>query len=294
LAVRINDAGNDIVVHSFAGDDPLDCKDYVRAKLGMPQWQPGDGREHQRTIDPAHISSWDFAACDAEVAARPRSEEDAERILRAQRLWNEAGDPRGTAAEQYLAARALALPDDLCGNVLRYHERTPWRDEDIGQTIFAPCLLACFRSIDDDTITAVHRIRVDRPQLWPKTQRRMLGVVSRAAVKLAPARGELLVAEGLETAMSPREAGLTVPCWALGSAGAISRFPVIGGVNKLMLAAEMSKDDLTKPNWASDRSIYCCRLRWHRAGRKTVVLKPTVGDDLNATLIHMKTTGAAG
>jgi hypothetical protein len=26
------------VVHSFAGDDPIQCKDYVRERLGMPKW----------------------------------------------------------------------------------------------------------------------------------------------------------------------------------------------------------------------------------------------------------------
>jgi hypothetical protein len=29
-----------IRVHSFAGDDPIACKDYVRQKLGLPAWQP--------------------------------------------------------------------------------------------------------------------------------------------------------------------------------------------------------------------------------------------------------------
>ena len=28
-------------VHSHAGDDPLECKDYVRERLGMPRWAPG-------------------------------------------------------------------------------------------------------------------------------------------------------------------------------------------------------------------------------------------------------------
>ena len=32
------------VVHSFAGDDPIMCKDYVREKLGLPQWRPGNGK----------------------------------------------------------------------------------------------------------------------------------------------------------------------------------------------------------------------------------------------------------
>jgi hypothetical protein len=28
------------IVHSFAGDDPIECKDYVRARLGLPEWEP--------------------------------------------------------------------------------------------------------------------------------------------------------------------------------------------------------------------------------------------------------------
>ena len=49
LAVKlsgIDPAG--YVVHSFAGDDPIKCKDYVRGKLGMPPWEPSRGNGHDR------------------------------------------------------------------------------------------------------------------------------------------------------------------------------------------------------------------------------------------------------
>jgi len=47
--------------------------------------------------------------------------------------------------------------------LLRYHPLCPWRDEDSGRTERRiPVLLAAFRSIDDDDITAVHRIRLDQ------------------------------------------------------------------------------------------------------------------------------------
>jgi hypothetical protein len=29
------------VVHSFAGDDPIQCRDYVREKVGLSPWKPG-------------------------------------------------------------------------------------------------------------------------------------------------------------------------------------------------------------------------------------------------------------
>jgi hypothetical protein len=278
-------APDGFLTHSFVGDDWRACRDFVRRKLGLPSWEPGQ-REDRRTIDPAHIESWDFGSAFAEAEQpRARTEDDLERIARARHLWDQAGDPRGTAVEQYLSARALGLPTDLCGTVLRFHPRTPWRDENSGTTEYISCLLACFRSIDDDEVTAVHRIRVDMPERWPRTQRRMLGLVSRAAIKLAPAGDELLIAEGLETAMSPREAGLTVPCWALGSVGAISFLPVLPGVLKLKIAAETGQ--------ASARAVKMCRRRWHAAGRKTTVLRPAVGDDLNDALMAAKQAGAA-
>jgi 5S rRNA maturation endonuclease (ribonuclease M5) len=43
LVVKLNDAGDDIIVHSFANDDPIECKDFVRSKLGLPAWRPKNG-----------------------------------------------------------------------------------------------------------------------------------------------------------------------------------------------------------------------------------------------------------
>src|SRR5262249_24880715 len=147
------------LVHSFAGDDPIKCKDYVRHRLGLPAWQPGD--EQDRRIDPLRRARFDRMAMDREATKRPRSEGDLLRVKRAQALWNEAADLRNTVAAQYLKARALDLPADLAGTVLRFHPRCPWRNEDTGRTERIPALLAAFRSIDDGQITAIHRIRLD-------------------------------------------------------------------------------------------------------------------------------------
>jgi putative DNA primase/helicase len=281
LTVRLcSTAPDGFLCHSFAGDDWRECRDYVRQRLGMPDWQPGDGREHHRTIGPADVAKWDFGTISTEVDDRRRTEEDLERIKRAQKLWFEAGDPRGTAAEDYLASRALILHDDIAGSVLRFHPRTPWRNENAGRIDFVPCLIAAFRSIDDNEINAVHRIRVDVPEHWPKTQRRMLGIVHRGAIKLAAAGEELLIAEGLETAMSPREAGMTTPCWALGSVGSISFFPIIHRVRRLLIAAETGD--------ASAHAIKMCRTRWRSASRRTSVIRSSTGSDLNDGVMAMK------
>jgi hypothetical protein len=86
--------------------------------------------------------------------------------------------------------------------VLRFHARCPWRNENTGCTDYIAALIVPFRRIDDDAITGIHRIRLDQPDRWPKADRRMLGIVARAAVKLDQLSCErLVIAEGIETAI---------------------------------------------------------------------------------------------
>ena len=87
LSIKLSATAPDgFVLNCFSPkDDPLKCLDYVRSKLGLPQWQPATNTE------------------------------------RALKIWNEAQDPRSTAAEQYLLSRKLILAPELCGSVLRFH-----------------------------------------------------------------------------------------------------------------------------------------------------------------------------
>ena len=144
LAVRPSPDGDGFVVHSHCGDDWTLCKDYVRERLGLPQWQPGDGRD--RRVDPSRLKTFERAAVEAEAERRPLTQDDRVRIERARAVWDEATDPRGTLAERYLAIARAGLDDDVAGKVLRYHPRCPWRDENTGATVGVPALVAVFRS----------------------------------------------------------------------------------------------------------------------------------------------------
>ena len=281
LAVSISsDAPDGFICYSHAGDDWRACRDYVRAKLRLPEWQPGDGREQHRTIQPSHVDKWDFATVDAQAEDRCRTEDDMVRIGWAQAIFKEATtDPRQPQVTGYLQSRALILCGETAGGTLRFHPECPWRNEDTGRTEFIPCLIAAFRSIDDNTVTAIHRIRVDKPELWPKTERRMLGVVHRSAVKLGSTTGKLTIGEGVETCMAAVQLGLG-PAWALGSAGAISFFPVIDGVSELKILAESGD--------ASGRAIQICGRRWRRAGRRVLISRPNVGSDHNDVLMKRR------
>jgi hypothetical protein len=138
--------------------------------------------------------------------------------------------------------------------------------------------LAAYRSIDTDEITGIARILVDEPERWPKTQRKMLGVVRRAAVKLAVPDGALAVGEGVETCMAANLLGHG-PAWALGSAGAIANLLVLPGIDRLILLAERNEASRA----ATDR----CAQRWGRAGRKVTRIWPDQGcDDLNDELMQ--------
>src|SRR4029077_7472179 len=99
---------------SFAGDDPLAAKNYIRERLGLPQWEPGD--EQDRRVDASRVRRFDLTASSHASSKRPRTEDDLTRIERATAIWNEAQDPRGTLAQHYLNFhRKLELEDDLAG-----------------------------------------------------------------------------------------------------------------------------------------------------------------------------------
>ena len=253
--------------------DPIRCRDYVREQLGRPAWQPGDERNRS---SPSQRMEFDQAAMDREAEYRPRTEDDLFRIKRAAELWHSAKEPRRTAAEDYLRSRALKLDDDLVDTVLRFHPRCPWRNEDAGLTEI-PALLAAFRSLDDDVITGVHRIRLDQPQYWPKAERRMLGIVRRAAVKFDAVGRDLIIGEGVETCMAARQLGHR-PAWALGSVGAISFFAIIDGVKRLLILGETGK--------ASEEAIRLCGRRCIERGGACKSLCRTLDQTLMTNLLR--------
>jgi hypothetical protein len=271
LAVRFDPGAPDgFLIFSHANDDVRSCRDHVRHRLGLPEWRPGD--ERNRTVPPSKVPEWDLSSVAHDAGPRPRTEDDLRRIKQATDIWNGAYDPTGTLAEVYLQEhRKLELPFDLAGPVLQFHPACPWRDENLGRTIRVPALIAAFRSVDDDSLTAVHRIRLNPD--GSKHDRRMLGVVHRASVKLGPiTNGTLAIGEGIETCMAAQQFGL-LPAWALGSVGAISFFPILDGVETLILLGEKGE--------ASRRAIEMCGRRWRKVGRIVRVRMPRIGSDLN-------------
>jgi hypothetical protein len=63
------------------------------------------------------------------------------------------------------------------------------------------------------------------------------------------------------------------PAWALGSVGAISFFPVLAGIRRLIILGETGK--------ASADAIKLCGQRWSSARRRVQIIYSEVGSDLN-------------
>jgi hypothetical protein len=277
LAIKVDPCAPDgFLVYSHAGDDWKKCRDHVCRRLGLPEWEPGDDRSN-RSIPRSRIEQWDLAVVESEVAEGERlwTEDDLIRIVKARRLWSEGIDLQETLAERYLRQhRKLDLPNTLADTVLRFHPHCPWRNETTGNMERVPALIAAFRSIDSDVITAVQRVRLNAD--GSKQGRRMLGIVQRAAIKLDPVTDELCIGEGVETCMAARQLGFS-PTWALGSVGAISFFPVIDTVQRLTILGEAGE--------ASARAIKIVGTRWRKARRRVRVVMPSSGSDLNDVVL---------
>ena len=52
LSIKLSrDAPEGFIVHSFCGDDPIVCRDYVRQRLGMAPFKPNGGRKTVATYE---------------------------------------------------------------------------------------------------------------------------------------------------------------------------------------------------------------------------------------------------
>jgi Toprim domain len=98
-------------------------------------------------------------------------------------------------------------------------------------------------------------------------------------VKLWPQHTTLVIGEGIETVLAgatciPFENEPLRPAWAVVSADALSAFPVIPGVERLIILVDHDR--------AGVMAASACTDRWTRAGRTVIRLTPErAGADFN-------------
>ncbi len=261
LSIKIVPAARDgFVVHSFAADSPIACRDHVRSLLGIGRSVP---RQHRMPWRPWPHNS----AIDTDTETHTAS---------ALRIWHEAHDPRATTVASYLAARRLCLADDVAGDVVRFHPALKFNGVSVGG------MVALLRDVGTNEPCGIHRTflqRDGRPFLddGGRKIRKMLGRAKHAAIKIDANENVTLglaIGEGFETCLAARLAGFR-PVWALGSAGAIASFPVLSGIEAITILGE------TRDGGANVRAAQACAERWSAAGQEAFIVEPLVGGDLN-------------
>jgi putative DNA primase/helicase len=253
LSIKLNArAPGGFVVFSHAGDDPIECRDFVRSRLGLEAWKSGS-KGHRI---PLVVSD----------AGPDLSKERNKRF--ALKLWSQSVDPNGSIVERYLSEhRGLDLSTDIAGSVVRFHGSLYFD----AQTRL-PGMVCLLRNIETDEPCGIHRTFLDR-DTGAKIDRKMLGIAKGAAIKLdADLQSALTIGEGIETVLSARAAGYT-PAWALGSSGAVKAFPVLTNLAELTILEE---NDLT-----SRRDVKACAKRYLDARRPVNILTSHVGNDFN-------------
>ena len=157
-----------------------------------------------------------------------------EGVDRARALWGEARPVGGTYADRYLRGRAIH-PRFRMSDALRYHPGATSLDDRRRR----PALVA---AIADDA-GAVQGVQVTllSPAGGGKaaaaTPRRVIGAMRGGAVQLMPAGPVVVVAEGVETALSAA-AVFGAPAWAALSASNLASFTPPAVVERLIIAAD--------------------------------------------------------
>jgi len=155
-----------------------------------------------------------------------------DKTKRARRIWSESCSIEGTPAERYLRARAI--PRVLPG-ALRFHPAmTSLEDRER-----RPALVGAITD-EAGVIAGVHVTLLSihgAAKANVATPRRVIGAMMGAAVRLDDPDDTLIVAEGIETALSA-QAALQGPTWALMSAVNLARFDLPASLSKLVIAAD--------------------------------------------------------
>jgi phage/plasmid primase-like uncharacterized protein len=214
----------------------------------------------------AGLRSGDYTPPDPATIAQRKAERRAEaekRAAQAKRLWLEAQPIAGTLAETYLRGRGITapLPATLRFNPECWHGPTARR---------LPAMVA-----------AVHRtwLRADglgKAEIDPP--KAMLGAVSGGAVRLADGLGPLVVAEGIETALSLASGLLRTPAtvWAALSTSGIRGLHLPPTASRMTIAPDGDAPGREAANALAERA--------HALGWQVSLLPAPDGRDWNDIL----------
>src|SRR5271166_3776053 len=228
LGIRFDpNAPDGFRVHSLADDDPEVCRAHVKKLL-------------------TDIAKGGSISLDLDEF--PESQQK-EKLNAALRLWDEALPIENTPAALYLAARKCAPGQgDDWPSELRFHPRCRFGG------VSAPVLIAAMRCAITCKFQGIHRTALKDD-----------GSGKREMPNGVQSKMMLGIAEGIETALSARRIS-KMHFWAAMSAGGISKFPVVHGVEFLRIFSDHDE--------AGRSAARRCKCQYELAGVKVEIRYP--------------------
>ena len=254
------------LVHSFAGDSWQDCRDHVKARLGI------DRRQLQTA--PKRPTS------------PPRDDNrNARALVFAKRIVSEIVSLLGTPGERYLRdVRKIDVSE--IREVLARTDAIGWHPavyfSEQGHP-FDRQRLGCIVGVMTDAVTALPTGAISRTYIGPdgkkvgkaKTLASPMGVV-----RLSPddeVLEGLSLSEGLESALAGMSLGLR-PMWSTGSTALMAKFPVLPGIGALNIFCDHDA------NGAGEKAAREAEARWSAAAREVNLYQTGELGDLNTLL----------
>ena len=249
------------VFNCFARCDWRDIKDMLRARGLLPEHS--ERRRPYRRYRPPTTPK-----------PRPVDTDQQQRMEFARRKWREARPLVDTPADVYFRERGLKPGPDGWPASLRYHAGL--RHGPTG--LLLPALVAAVTIWPDRNVVGLHRtfLRVDGKDKAPvSSNKMMIGKCAGGAVRLAPADPELVLSEGLETALSVQQAtGKAV--WACLSTSGLKSVILPPEVETVTIAA-----DADEPG---EEAAQAAARRFIAEGRTVKIARPPQGMDFNDLL----------
>lgn len=180
-----------LIVHCFSGCNPIDLLKEI-------------GREGVK-----RFSSTPISVHPDDDAEDQRKQEWIKNLL--VKIWEETKPIEGTLGEAYLRSRGIAIPLPSC---LRFHHALAYyeRDQKTGKPrlhSYHPVLISKIQAYPSDDIIAIHRTYLasdGKGKAHISQPKMILGKYQGGAVQFGTPQGKLLLAEGIETALSVYEA----------------------------------------------------------------------------------------
>lgn len=223
-------------------------------------------------VDPSAGCGGFIAPGPAELARR-RAEEKAEaekRARQAERLWRESLPVAGTLAEAYLRGRGIACP---LPDTLRFHPEC-WHKS----ARRLPALVALVGGAEGFAVHRTYLAADGTGKAAVEPAKAMLGAVAGGAVRLAGGAGRLVVAEGVETALSLASGLLGAPAtiWAALSTSGMAGLRLPDPPGRLTIAAD--------GDTAGREAAHVLAERAHALGWQVSLLPAPEGRDWNDIL----------